>query len=300
MDQRETIPCPICHSNNSHNYLTVPDRFQSEEHFSLVQCNDCEMVYLNPRPTITAIGKYYQSEAYDPHKGNATSVFDRVYHGVQRLNNHVKLGWIKKLLRTGKILDIGCGTGEFLKAALLAGYEGVGMEPESRARDHARASGLTVAETLEMVEGTFDIITMWHVLEHVHDLPSLFQQLDRLLVQNGWLLLAVPNRTCLDAKIYGPYWVAYDAPRHLYHFRPIDVMALMEQHGFKPYRIKFLPFDPFYNALLSGELKRKVQGHSSRMGVLGDIWTGMRSFVYGWHNATLASSPVLIFQKTAQ
>lgn len=295
----EIISCPICEHDTPQLHLTVPDRFHPEEEFQLVKCPQCGFVYLNPRPAAEHIGRYYAASDYDPHRTEIRSLFDVVYAAIQKINIGLKLRWLKQTVGTGRVLDVGCGTGEFLQAAQKHGFTVEGMEVNANAREYVAGQGIPVAATLDAITGSFDALTFWHVVEHIHDLSELFQHIQRLLKPNGWLIIAVPNHQAVDARAFGRFWVAYDAPRHLYHFRPRDLDQLAKHHGFELQQRRFLPFDPFYNVLLSRNLKRQCLSGDDSVSVFGDFLVGWRSFWAGWRHPDQAASPVAFYRRRA-
>lgn len=253
--------CPVCEGTSFLPYLECEDFTVSHEIFRLAECASCGFVFTNPRPLPGDIGKYYQSEEYISHTNSNRGFMNKVYKWARKRAISGKL----KLLSDEQpeprtLLDYGCGTGEFLAAAKAKGWVCAGLEPDEGARKQAIANhGLNVEDPSQLERlptGQFGAITLWHVLEHVHDLKFTVKQLKRCLSSKGVLIIAVPNRTAFDAKKYGSYWAAYDVPRHLYHFSKGPMIKLMEEAGLKCHRIQPLFFDPFYITLLSTKYKK--------------------------------------------
>ncbi len=152
------------------------------------------------------------------------------------------------------MLDIGCGTGAFLESCREGGWTILGMEPDSDARKMAvEKLKATIQPSLNDLVGmaVADIITLWHVLEHIPNLSETLDRLNQLLTPNGTLLIAVPNSESYDASYFKQYWAAYDVPRHLHHFTPTTITSLFKKHGFDLVDTKPMLFDAFYIAMLS-------------------------------------------------
>jgi 2-polyprenyl-3-methyl-5-hydroxy-6-metoxy-1,4-benzoquinol methylase len=232
------------------------------------------MVYLSPRPVESESGEYYRHAEYLPFSSleKGESVTERVYKLGRRLN----LRWKRKLIDRhwrgstakgpGRLLDVGCGTGEFLFAMKRVGWQVEGIEREKEAAEWgAKAWGVPVhAGDLGSFQtgGQFDVITMWHVLEHLYDPGEAFGRLKDLLSPDGFLLVAVPNIGGVDAMIYREHWIALDLPRHVNHFSTGALARLFSLCGFEPFLRRQLPFDAFFNVLLSEQLGAK-RSHSS-------------------------------------
>jgi predicted SAM-dependent methyltransferase len=170
-----------------------------------------------------------------------------------------KLGWInKKFPSRGKILDIGAGTGDFLVEAKKSGWKVSGIEPDEKARLKAEEKGIKLSSSPENFKANkFDVITLWHVLEHVHDINSQIIEFEHLLKKNGLLVIAVPNFKSYDAQYYKEFWAAFDVPRHLWHFSQNSFKHIMGGTSFKQSDSKPLIFDAFYVSLLSEKYKAK-------------------------------------------
>ena len=253
----ESSECLICNSDKQTTYLKVPNRFNFKETFQLVRCEDCNFVFLSPRPDQSEIVVYYEDEDYQPHQQKAASVAGKIYQWIRIRNNRYKRKTIEKLVSKGSILDYGCGTGEFLQEMKLAGWESWGFEPSAKARQVASRYGIQLIDNLQQLEKMANIITLWHVLEHIHQPDPLLQELKKHLDPSGFLLIAVPNHQSVDAKMFRENWVAYDAPRHLYHFQPANMEKYLSKHGFEIIDYRRLNFDPWYNALLSAGLQSR-------------------------------------------
>jgi 2-polyprenyl-3-methyl-5-hydroxy-6-metoxy-1,4-benzoquinol methylase len=253
--------CPVCQSTQIEDAFSAKDYTVSNEIFTVVKCNACTHMFTQNVAAQNEIGKYYQSENYISHSDTQAGLVNKLYHAVRKRT----LAGKKNLLqnetgkRQGKILDIGCGTGAFLNTMKLAGWESTGLEPDDVARKKAQElyniNPKPSHEIFDLPHNAYDAITMWHVLEHVHQLHEYIAQLKNMLTANGRIFIAVPNYTSYDAQNYAAHWAAYDVPRHLYHFSPTSMKNLVEQHGLTIKKIKPMWFDSFYVSMLSEQYK---------------------------------------------
>jgi 2-polyprenyl-3-methyl-5-hydroxy-6-metoxy-1,4-benzoquinol methylase len=253
--------CPVCNSTKILPFLSVTDFSVTKEVFQLVKCGYCSLVFTQNIPEQNAIGKYYQFDNYISHTNTQKGFINKAYHFVRKRTLFTKLNWVKKFtqLQKGSILDVGCGTGAFLDTMQQAHWMITGLEPDDTARKNAESlyqiKPLVSHELFNLPHATFDAITMWHVLEHVHELQAYIKQLKLLLKPDGVLLIAVPNHTSYDAQYYKEYWAAYDVPRHLYHFAPKAIQQLFEQHAFEVVAYQPMWYDSFYVSMLSETYK---------------------------------------------
>jgi len=252
----KTPKCLICNSEAFTPFLEVPNRFNILESYMLVQCSACGFVYLWPIPE--EMEKYYEDAAYQPHQEKAETFTDRLYRWVRAWNLNTKRRLIKKYHKDGLLLDYGCGTGAFLSHMKNAGWSVQGVEPSEKARSVGVQNDLNVQTDIDQVSGSFDVITLWHVLEHIENAHEVIDSLSRKLTPDGILVIAVPNRDSLDAKVYKSHWVAFDAPRHLYHFRTQDMVRFFETHRLRIVSKHTLCFDTWFNALLSCQMESAV------------------------------------------
>lgn len=194
--------------------------------------------------------------------------------------------------KQGTLLDIGAGTGAFASFMKTAGWTVTGLEPDEDARKLAHdVHGLTLLppENLyQLPESGFDAITLWHVLEHVHDLQGYMQRIQALLKPGGKLFIAVPNHTSHDALKYQQFWAAWDVPRHLYHFSPVSMEKLLLKHGLTLHKMKPMWFDSFYVSMLS------VQYRSGGSGFLAGMIMGAISNLYAIGRPSRCSSVIYI------
>ncbi|WP_235938454.1 class I SAM-dependent methyltransferase [Chitinophaga solisilvae] len=274
--------CPLCGSSQLHEALTAKDYTVSKETFSIIHCGGCSGRFTQHVPDSENIGRYYQSQEYISHSETKEGLINRLYHSVRKITLRSKQNWVRNGsgIKTGSLLDIGCGTGAFLHYMQTSGWTVTGLEPDENARHNAKTlyglEPLPIEQLFTLPAGQYDAITMWHVLEHVHELHRYLDHIRTLLKPGGTLLIAVPNYTSPDAEHYGQYWAAYDVPRHLYHFSPSSMEKLLSSHHIRLVKKHPMVFDGFYVSLLSEKYKtgksRLLQGffngfHSYRKGL---------------------------------
>ena len=248
--------CPVCKGTEFTPFLTCKDYTVSQESFNIVSCKACNFKFTNPRPSDSEIGKYYKSEDYVSHSDTKEGLINRLYHVVRTRTLKQKLGLINGYVSRGTILDYGCGTGMFLKTCSDAGWKSFGFEPDDDARKLAEGKGLSVADSKEVLIGNkYDIISLWHVLEHVTDLKETLEFFSKSITESGRLIIAVPNYTSTDAKHYKEFWAGYDVPRHIYHFEINSLKKLLGNHGFSLEETKPMKFDSYYVSMLSEKYK---------------------------------------------
>ncbi|RYF58840.1 MAG: class I SAM-dependent methyltransferase [Cytophagaceae bacterium] len=251
----ELQECPACAGTSFTPYLTCQDQLVSQKQFAIQQCNKCQLLFTNPRPTVETIGSYYKSDTYISHDDTKKGVIDTIYRTVRSYALSQKESWIRSMNGgVGALLDYGCGTGAFIKECQEKGWSITGFEPDPDARQLAseRVSQKILKDTNEIKSlDKLDVITLWHVLEHVADLKETLAILVDKLKTGGHLVIAVPNPASKDAAVYGSNWAAYDVPRHLYHFTPTVLTALIETYGLKLQKSLPMRFDAYYIAMLS-------------------------------------------------
>lgn len=200
---------------------------------------------------------YYQSESYISHSDKSKTVIDRIYLLVKNYSLEKKIKIINGLVdKEGNLLDIGAGTGDFLLKAKQYNWQIEGIEPNQLARNNAKQKGIILKERMDDIsKNTYDIITLWHVLEHLPNLQEQITHINQLIKHQGFLIIAVPNYKSYDAKFYKNYWAAYDVPRHLWHFSKKSILKLFTPLGYTLLETKPMLFDSFYVSLLSEKYK---------------------------------------------
>jgi len=258
---------------NKKHFLTVKDHSVSKEIFDLYYDEELDMLITSPQPELQNLGRYYESEDYISHTDNKRSLFEKAYHFVKNIALQNKLNLINNQQpQKGKILDIGAGTGDFLLTAKNDGWETIGVEPSDRAKNIAKQKGISFVEEISTLENhSLDVITMWHVLEHVPDLENQIQELKRLLKPTGTLIIAVPNYKSFDANHYQTFWAAYDVPIHFWHFSKRSIQLLFERVDMKLEKILPMKFDSFYVSLLSEKYK------TGKMNYIKAFFIGLKS-----------------------
>jgi len=289
--------CPVCKSETINPLLTVKDFTVSGEEFVVWQCDMCTVRFTQDVPDASSIAPYYKSENYISHTNAAKGLVNQLYLKVRNYTLGQKADLISEYtrLKSGHLLDVGAGTGAFLNTMKQRGWDVKGLEPDEDARKLAETlHGVTVADSSQLFEfqpRSFDAITLWHVLEHVHDLHDYIKQLKNILRKDGRLFIAVPNYTSLDASHYGPFWAAYDVPRHLYHFTPKSIEVLLKQHGLSLEAKKPMWFDSFYISMLS------TKYHRGKTNMVGSFFNGLRSNVKAAFDKDRCSSIIYIIKK---
>ena len=247
--------CPWCESEKAQINLWLKDEFLTKEDFHICECLNCGLLYTMPRPDKEKISAYYKSEAYYSHQENKKGFIPKVYERVKSINLKHKYRLATSGMQPGKLLDIGCGVGDFLHTAETHGWECIGVEPSEDAKAIAqkRMKGMIItSEELESFsDGAFDVITMWHVLEHVDDLKWQVAQLQRLVKPFGRVVIAVPNYKSYDGQYYKEHWAAYDVPRHLNHFNRITLSKIFKTSGLELVMMDKLKWDAYYISYLS-------------------------------------------------
>jgi len=257
--------CPVCGSKDIQAKLSAKDHTVSGSVFEIWECGSCSLRFTQDAPDQQSIHGFYKAENYISHTNTSKGLINRLYLLVRGRTLALK----RRLICTqtgvaqGRLLDIGAGTGAFVREMQVHGWEVTGLEPDEEAR--ARALALhdvhlkPLAELDHLEPNRYEAISMWHVLEHVHDLHACVEQLKVLLKPGGVIFIAVPNYTSHDGVYYGADWAAYDVPRHLYHFSPQSMKQLLEIHQLKLRSEKPMWFDAFYISMISEQYSRGGQ-----------------------------------------
>ena len=263
-------------SNKNKTYLTLKDHSVSGDQFQLLHNKELDMLVTFPEPKGEKLSEYYKSEDYISHTDTKRNLLEFAYHKVREISLKRKLKLINSFGSESKsLLDIGCGTGDFLETALKDNWSITGIEPNESARQIANSkTNNSVFETEELSKlkpRSFDVITLWHVLEHLPDLEMHTALFKSLLKPNGTLVIAVPNYKSYDADYYKNFWAAYDVPRHLWHFSKIAIEGLFKKENMKLVETLPMKFDAYYVCLLSEKYK------SGFMNPFKAFWIGWQS-----------------------
>ena len=286
--------CPICDSTEFDHIITCNDYTVSQNPFNIVGCKQCSFRFTNPRPTNDNLPEFYKSINYISHSDTKKGFVSQVYHLVRKYTLNQKLKLLKANVAVGNLLDYGCGTGTFLKQANAKGWNSFGTEPDEGARELSNSNKRLAFGNKQELNAfdpliTFNAITLWHVLEHVTDLPETLNFFKQKLNPNGVLIIAVPNYNSYDAKHYKAHWAAYDLPRHLYHFEAKTISQLLAKYGFALHETYPMKFDSFYVSMLSEKYL------SGRINYLKALLVGLRSNLKA-KKATDYSSVIYVFK----
>jgi 2-polyprenyl-3-methyl-5-hydroxy-6-metoxy-1,4-benzoquinol methylase len=273
-------------------FLNVKDYSVSQETFELLYNEELDMLITHPQPSLEKLPSYYESDDYISHTDGKRSLFEKMYQLVKGIALKNKLRLINSESTKGTILDIGAGVGDFLSVAKNDGWKIIGIEPSDKAKAIAIKKGVTFAEDLSKLENqSIDVITMWHVLEHVPNLEHQIAELKRLIKPNGTIIIAVPNFNSFDANYYGKYWAAFDVPIHLWHFSKKAIQKLFAQQNLDLIKILPMKFDSFYVSLLSEKYR------TGKMNFIKAFFIGLKSNFYG-NKKNEYSSHIYILKNT--
>lgn len=281
--------CPVCNSKNIIHLLTAEDYLVSRNKFQVDSCQDCELRFTNPRPDDDKLASYYDSEEYISHSDDDNTLVGKLYKIARSFALKRKRKLIEKLSANKQLLDMGCGTGYFIDYCQQHGWHVDGVEPNDIARKQAEEkTSIKIKQDLsEVEEKKFEVITLWHVLEHLPNLEQTLNQLKSLLAPGGVLIIAVPNFEAYEASVFKEHWAAYDVPRHLYHFNRKSLGFMANKHGLKIARTYPMKLDSFYISLLSNKNKSKANKY------INSFITGLLSNIYAIKSNNYSS---LIYQ----
>lgn len=286
--------CPSCNSKEFVNHIICDDHSVSKESFAIMKCQNCELLVTSPRPDKEAIGSYYKSEDYISHTNSANNLVNITYKIARHFTLRRKFKLIRKHASKNSILDYGCGTGHLLNyIQRQKSWKTIGVEPDEMARTIAMSDhNLNVVGSIDdLPDKKFGVITLWHVLEHVHDINETIAKLTRHLSKKGSMMIALPNHLSLDQKIYKEYWAAYDVPRHLYHFNQLTISDLMKYHKLKLVQTIPMKLDAFYVSMLSEKYK------TGKNNFFKSIINGWKSNSWAKKHDNNYSSLIYIFKK---
>lgn len=289
--------CPLCSSENIGLQYTCNDHFFSKKDFGIFQCSACSFRFTQDYPEEIDIARYYESDSYISHSDTAEGFSNKLYRFARKAMLGMKKNLISDItgLKTGSILDIGSGTGYFAATMKQAGWFAEGIEINEKAREFSRSHfGLEAEPPSKMASlgpGSFDCITLWHVLEHLHDPFKYISDIYRLLKPEGFCIIALPNSSSYDAEYYQRFWAAWDVPRHLWHFSPSTFGLFSDKTGFLPEKMKTLPLDVFYISILSEKYKGSALSFIKGMSIA--TWFTFLSFF----KKSKSSSVIYILRK---
>ena len=287
--------CPICTREMKFKFVTK-DYLVTGESFDIVECEACSIRTTTPFPDKKIIGNYYSSDDYISHDDKVSGIFDSIYGLVRTYQLNKKKKLIGKYFNksNGKILDIGCGAGDFLQYMKENHWNINGVDTSNKARKIANKKlNIKVMDPKDWINNKekYDVITCWHSLEHVHEPWVYLDKIKKSLTLDGFLIVALPNYQSTDAKIYKEFWAAYDTPRHLYHFTIKSMNKTIKPHGLNIESIYRMNFDPFYVSMLSA----KHMGKSFMSGLIN----GFKSWTLSIFSKDKCSSLIFIIKKNA-
>jgi len=297
MPHHFTTSCPVCNHRKFKAFLTCTDFYATSETFDIKRCVNCDFLFTQNFPSESIIGKYYEVQDYISHSDTKKGIVNYLYHLARRYMLKRKANFVEKVCgsKEGSLLDFGCGTGYFLYTMHKRGWKSIGVEKSSKGREFAiREFGLQVNDTSflsSIADESCEVVTLWHVLEHIEDLEGLLTQLKRVLKPNGTLILALPNSASYDANHYREYWAAYDVPRHLWHFTTKTISLLCEKNKLEVVCQKGMPLDAFYISILSEKNK------DSKFAFLRGIYIGFLAYFASRKDISKQSSVIYVLKK---
>jgi len=289
--------CPLCGGTHIVKKMTCTDFYASGEQFDLSQCENCGFQFTQGFPVEKEIGKYYETPDYISHSDTKKGMMNELYHLVRSRMLQKKAQLINNITgkTSGKILDIGTGTGYFSHTMQQKGWQVDAIEKSPQARSFAKKNfNLEVKDDSGLNDfpaDSFDVITLWHVMEHLEHLNETWERLYELLKDEGYLVIAVPNCSSFDAQKYKEFWAAYDVPRHLWHFTPDSMQKFGEKYNFTLVNHLPMPFDAFYVSILSEKYKK------SKSSLIKGMFAGTLAWFSSLSNKEKSSSIIYVFRK---
>ncbi len=289
--------CPLCNSTQLEHFIDCTDCYATREKFAIYKCCDCGFRFTQDAPVESEIGPYYESPDYISHTDTNKGCMNHVYHWVRKYMLARKAELINKVsgLESGSLLDYGAGTGYFAQTMRCQGWEVKAIEKSVMARDFALDHfGLEMESDIALdflPSCSFQVVTLWHVMEHVEKLDYLWNRISDILADDGTLIVAVPNCKSFDAQLYKEDWAAYDVPRHLWHFEPETMKRMGSKYGFSLIEEMPMPFDAFYVSMLS----EKYKNHSSYF--VKGMWNGFKAWLACRKDKEKSSSLIYVFKK---
>ncbi|TXF90398.1 class I SAM-dependent methyltransferase [Neolewinella aurantiaca] len=287
--------CPLCKSSAIAEERKVKDHSITKEVFALWRCAACDFLFTQDPPVAEEAGRYYKGEEYISHSDNQEGLVNKLYHKARDFMLAQKYRLVNRVANGKRLLDYGTGTGYFTDFMVRKGYSAEGIEIDTEARKYgADKFGITIRPPGALFNvlpaDSLDVITLWHVLEHLYEPQTYLARFRELLSDQGKLIVAVPNHKSKDAKAYGAYWAAYDVPRHLWHFSPATMRRMMESSGFRVVETHHMPLDPFYVSIMS-------QKYKTGGGLVSGGLKGLGSFFSSSADAERGSSVIYVIEK---
>jgi SAM-dependent methyltransferase len=264
----KNVNCNICGENNTELLFKTSDlrHKTTEQIFSVVRCNNCALVYLNPQPEKNEIQDFYPDE-YPPHQKEREPLIKKSkwLSTLFKILKPKKRKWAKND-ETKTVLDIGCGSGKKLEELRQrnSNWTFFGLDTDTRAVKIATEKGFNIFEgelmEAKYADASFDLIFMEHVLEHVPDPALLLNETRRILKSDGILFITVPNFRSWERILFGQYWRPLEMPRHLYNFTPATLKKLLQKCGFEITNLSFHSSPKYFLESISlwrhGEVKK--------------------------------------------
>lgn len=286
--------CPLCNSSQTAFAFSCPDHLVTGEEFPLSRCRDCGFLYSFRLPSEADAQKYYDSPSYTPHATDRKSLMMRTIDAARLIRQPIKRRWVKKWSGklAGSLLDIGTGTGEFAAFMQKSKWNVTCIEPNIDARNFCKdVQKLTVSD-IDLIptlpDHSFDVVTLWHVLEHVYDIHGTMQTVKRLLKNDGTAFIALPNYSSKEASWYGRMWTGYEMPRHPSHFSPDTFQKLAAMYDMQLVAIRPFFLDAFYLSILSEQHRRGW--------FISALWHGFWSACIGLLKPKYASSILYVLR----
>lgn len=297
MEYGKLSACPMCGAVETVPYATCMDHLSSRQQFMLLRCPACGIVFTDKRPQEEEMVKYETLESEIRRADTPNGLIEKMYRHVRKKMMRHKAGLVTGLSyrNSGTLLNYGAKRGFFSSFMEKKGWKVTSVDKYHENRqfslEHFHHRMYEMQEMDNFQPETFDVITLWHVFEHEYHPHELLDTLHRILRPGGILVMACPNICSTDALHYGPYWAAYDVPRHLWHFNPVSMERLARRHGFTLMHHEKMPYDSFYISIMS-EMNMR---HS--MPILRGMAYGLHSWLVSLTKRGKSSSIVYVFRK---